>query len=527
MDGDLTRIPTFVTSIPQDFFIEPLNSPSAPAYHLDNFPDSLYNKAPDSVLVKLLFTLLGPLGMGLVQDGYVKARLALEDSGIEGFDLDSFYGDPFKFARVLDESYDDAGDLAWIPAHGSTQAGWEEIKAKDTKYRNRAISFIKGAHMGGTINGLSLVAKSGFDKNAELVERYKVFFDRHSEIPLDLEDIGSTRSLSELVVRPLLTDDEYAVGTDQNQFEYDRHSADSALSRIKPADVFITITPGSAAGRVHHWTRSYSSSDFAQASLFVTGKSSIPWPKPDDIHWIKPNEEIQAPETKTAHNYEFFHSVKDITASSTQVGRFPSEQSGLFPLLSTFTDGEVFDPRRVLANQSSMARGTDVITGMNSSRPNGLFNYVYPDTYLGLIEGSPSDNAFWSAQPGEPDSYEYLEIDLGEAKAVNFVSFETLNLPVKFDIQFDNLDPQVLEYDNLGHTSNTSFATATKIGPISSLKLDPQRSSVWEHVTFDLSDGSDNTIFTRFIRVRFHRLFSALQDPWAIPVRGLRIGRVS
>lgn len=521
MDADLTRIPTVVTSIPQEFFIEPLNSPSAPAYHLDNFPDPLYNKAPGSVLVKLLFTLLGPFGMALVQDGYVKARLALEDSGIEGFDLDSFYGDPFKFSRVLDESYDDAGYLYTIP-------GWDEIKAKDTKYRNRAINFIKGAHMGGTINGLSLVAKSGLDANAELVERYRTLFDQHSEVPLGLDEIGSTRSLNELVVRPLLTADEYAVGADKNQFEYDRHSADSALSRIKPVDVLITIIPGSAGGRVHHWTKSYSSSDLSQASLFVTGTSSIVWPETSGVNWIKPNEEIQAPETKIVHNYEFFHLIKDISASSTQVGKFPAEQAALFPFLSTYTDdGEIFSPRRAIANDNSMARGTDVVTAMDSSRPNGLFNYVYPDTYMGLVEGSPDNNEFWSAQPGDPDSYEYLEIDLGEAKAVNFVSFETLNLPVSFDILFDNIDPTVLQYDSTGHTTNTSFATATKIGPISSLKVDPQRSSVWEHITFDLSDGSDHTIFTRFIRVRFHRLFSTLQDPWSIPVRGLRIGRVS
>ena len=508
-----TNIPTVVSSIPQEFFIEPLNSPRANGYQLENFPDSLYNKAPGSVLVKLLYTLLGPIGMGLVQEGYINARLALEDSGIEGFDLDKFYGDPLSFPRVFDETYEDAG-------HMTTGPKWDEIKTQDTKYRSRAAMFVTGAHMGGTINGLSLVAESGLDKKVELVERFRILFDQHSGVPLEIEDIGSTRSISELTVVPITTEEDYVVGTDVNKFEYDKHHMESALSRIKPVDVFLTFQEYETGGRVNNWTNVSSSSDFSQASGFITGSNSIEWPSNDDIHWIKKNVEVEAPHTKSTHNYEFFHRVDKVSASSTHVGKFPSEQANIFPMLKSYTsDTEIFDVRRCLASKESLIRGTDVVTGQNSTRPTTLFDYVYPDTYLDYLNVNAPSNEFWAPRTGSAGTDEYIEIDLGVVKAVNFVSFETLNLPVSFDILFDALAST--------SGSEKNWISAVRIGPTSSLKLDPQRASAWEHVTFRLYDGTNNTIFTRFVRIKLSRLLSALQTPWTIPVRGVRVGRVS
>lgn len=584
MNGDLTNRPTIVTSVPQDFFIEPLNSPQSSAYHLDHFPDSLYNKAPNSVLVQFLYALLGMTGVGYVQNGYVKARLALEDSGLNGFDLDRFYGDPMKFPRVLDETYEDAGAIRTIP-------GWDEIEAQDSKYRARAMNFVKGAHMGPTVNGLTLVAKSGLDKEVLLHEKYRVLFDQHSDLPLGLEDFGSTRSTNELVVTPLLTEEEFSVDTDLNQFEYEKRTMDSAMSRIKPADVLVSFDDSESGGRINTWSKAYASSEFAAAAHFVTGNSSIEWPD-GDLNWIRRGQEVQAPETRDVHGYQFFHRIQKITASSTQVGRFGQEQQSIFPFLLSYFDGysndtansEVFEANRALASVDSLTRGTDIVFAKNSLLPNTMFNHIYPDTYINFIETNVPSRQFWSSRAGSAGHEEYLMIDLGEVKAVNFVSFELLNKPIGIDIEFDVIDDalphKIVEFngssgDNfltgpstsgisvgmgvVGNgvpigttvTSKTSsrvnlsnaltasstlssftfgnfyFIDATAVGPIKRLKLDPQRGSVWEHAYFQLSDETNHTIFTRFIRLKLSRLFSTLKDPWNIDVRGLRVGRIS
>lgn len=512
MDGDLIEIPTIVTTVPQDFFVEPLNSPTATGYHLKHFPESLYNQAPNSVLVKFLYSLLGPTGMGYVQNGYVKARLLLEDSGMEGFDLDKFYGDPMKFPRVLDEGYEDPGHLTTIP-------GWEEIKSKDSSYRARAADFVKGAQMGGTVNGLTLVAKSGLGNRVQLIERYKALFDQNSDLPLGLSDYGSTRSINELVVEPILTEDQYVADNDIHKIEYDRRNMDSALSRIKPVDVIVTFKDADQGGRVNSWSKVYPTSEFVQSSSLVTGSPSILWPKTDDLHWIKSNVEVEAPETRSLHNYEFWHSVLRITASSSHVGKFSKEQQDIFPQLRAFKyDDETFEPYKALAPKGGMVRATDVVTETNSDLPRTIFANIYPDTYMSLIEPIAESSSFWSSGVGESEDEEWIDLDLGAVRAVNFISFETLNKPVSIQIYFDNLDAEDL-------TKN--LVRAVELGPATELQLNPQRASVWEHIMIDIFDDSGSTIFTRFLRIKFIRKESDLQDPWNIEMGGLRVGRVS
>lgn len=513
MDGDLIEIPTIVTTVPQDFFVEPLNSPTAAGYQLKRFPDSLYNKSPNSVLVKFLYSLLGITGMGYVQNGYVKARLMLEDSGMEGFDLDAFYGDPMKFPRVLDEGYEDVGNLTTIP-------GWKEIEAQDAKYRARAADYVRGAQMGGTVNGLTLVAKSGLGNRVQLIERYKALFDQNSDLPLGLIDYGNTRSVNELVVQPILTEDQYVADNDINKIEYDRRTMRSALDRIRPVDVIVSFEGADQGGRVNSWSKVYSTSEFVQTSQFVTGSSSIVWPAKDEVNWIQGNVEVEAPETRRLHNYEFWHQVLRITASSTHVGVFSKEQQDLFPQLRVFKyDDEIFDASKALAPKGSLLRATDVIVPTNTDIPKTLLNDIYPDTYLNLVGSTPDEMLFWASSVGDALDEDWIDLDLGEVRAVNFVSFEVLNKPILIEVHFDNLDSD---------DGTRNFVRAVESGPIKQLQINPQRASVWEHVMLDLFDESGSTIFTRFIRLKLVRKNSEdLKEPWNVEMRGLRVGRVS
>jgi hypothetical protein len=137
---------------------------------------------------------------------------------------------------------------------------------------------------------------------------------------------------------------------------------------------------------------------------------------------------------------------------------------------------------------------------------------------MNLVEATPEDSSFWASSVGSSTDEEWLDLDLGEVRAVNFMSFEVLNKPFIIDIYFDTLDASDMTVD---------LSEAVISGPIKQLRLDPQRAAVWEHVMLDLSDEAGNTIFTRFLRVKFTRLQSELREPWNIEVRGLRVGRVS
>lgn len=194
--ADTTTRPEFVGVVNRDFFIAPLGGPQNPINYLDRFPDGLYNKAIDSHLVKFMYTILGPSGVGWLRKNYLEARLLLEDFGVELFDLDKFYANPLQFGRILEEVYDE-DPLGLLP-----RDKWEELRAKDAKYRNRAVDYVTGARAGNTPTGMHLVARSGLGHEVEIIENYKYLYDTHSDDPLGLPYYGKTHSTEEMIVLP-------------------------------------------------------------------------------------------------------------------------------------------------------------------------------------------------------------------------------------------------------------------------------------------------------------------------------------
>jgi hypothetical protein len=523
--ASLVRTPTVETKVPQSFVIEPQKGPSTPAKFLEAFPDSLYNKSPESILVKLLFTLLGPIGSGLLQKDYLDARLALESYGVEGFNLDKFYGDPFKFGRFLSESYK-------TPKALETSESWNSIKTKDAQYKNRAVKFLAGAHLGPTVNGFTKVAESGIDSEVDVFERYKFLFDRYSDNPLGIEDIGKTPNINEVVITPIA--DSASIS------QTDRFYMDSALSRIKPVDVLITLNAIDSATKNQSWIAVSASSEFSEPISFVTGNESVIWPDVDQVHWIESGKENEAPKGSTLHKYEFFHQPTAVSAyrnpvtkeESVHVGAFLDDQSRIYTMLKKYSAVEYqltrFLPEYGLCDQRSLLRATGVVsndersgTATSHLRTQTIFNFSYPDTYLHAAQDElpqAQDKIFWSSSIGSAEDCEYFEIDLGEVKAVNFISFETLNKPFEISI----------EYDAYGSSSrDSSVFTFAKQNGQKTLQADPQRGSAWANLEYVIRDKSNATIFTRFVRVKFTRSKNTVLDSWTAEIKGLRIGRVS
>lgn len=189
--------PTITDSVDQNFFIEALNGALPPVSYLDSFPDSVYTKALDSLLVKFLYTLMGPAGAGSLRKQYLEARLQIEQAGLKTTNLDSLYSSAFGLARLAEETYQLDADSSLLPAADRVQ-----VLLSDASFRSRAIDFLKGARGGSTVRGLTLVARSGLGYPVELIENYKSLFDHYSDAPLGLPNLGTTNSVSEVVVIP-------------------------------------------------------------------------------------------------------------------------------------------------------------------------------------------------------------------------------------------------------------------------------------------------------------------------------------
>lgn len=194
--ADTVTTPDVTTVVDQSFFLMPLGGPQHPQTYLDRFPEAVYNKGLDSHLVKFMYALLGPSGVGWLRKNYLEARLVFEDFGMDTFDLDDFYGDPLRFGRILEETYDQD------PNGILPRDQWEEIRAKDAAYRNRALDYISGVRAGNTPQGIHLVARSALGHECEIVENYRYIYDQHSDDPLGLTNFGTTNSTEEFVVLP-------------------------------------------------------------------------------------------------------------------------------------------------------------------------------------------------------------------------------------------------------------------------------------------------------------------------------------
>jgi hypothetical protein len=191
-----TATPQYTATVNQSVFLEPLMGAAGPQSYLDRFPDEVYNKGIDTHLVKFMYALLGPAGIGWLRRNYLEARLLFEEFGVELFDLERFFGNPFQFGRVLEEVYDED------PRGLLPQAKWNELRAKDAAYRNRAIDFLNGVRMGNTPAGMKLIARAGLGHEVEIIENYKALFNDYTDKPLDLAHYGQTRSTEEMIVVP-------------------------------------------------------------------------------------------------------------------------------------------------------------------------------------------------------------------------------------------------------------------------------------------------------------------------------------
>lgn len=194
--GALINRPTYSERVRQKTTLEPLTGPQHIRNLLYRFPEDLYHKAPETHLYKFLTALIGPAGVGSLAKQSFQARTALEEAGVQLFDLENFFGDPLSFPRILEEVY------AIDPEGLQVFDDQETIRLSDERYRSRILDYVAGARAGTTPLGMRLAAKAGLGHEVEIVENYWHFYDLHSDDPLGFPYYGRSASLQEMIVLP-------------------------------------------------------------------------------------------------------------------------------------------------------------------------------------------------------------------------------------------------------------------------------------------------------------------------------------
>jgi hypothetical protein len=642
--ADLTTTPDFTGVVNRSVFLAPLGGPQHPQNYLDRFPESLYNTAIDSRLVKFTYALLGPAGVGWLRKNQLSARLMLEDFGLELFDLDKFYANPLAFGRILEEVYDED------PSGLLPREDWEKLRSKDAQYRNRAIDFVNGARAGNTPLGMQLVARSGLGHEVEIIENYRYLYDIHSDDRLSLPYYGKTASTEEMIVLPrkevpqsevqtitilgsptggffslyfpvgqesvntsqpigynaarggttgvagvqeileavpsigkgniivdggplpdnpihitfvgaLAAQDvpqlqainaltggtapRITVTTDRsgnNSIDEvvqigarDQRYAREAIGRIKPLTTIVTFgsSPGLRSTAV--WTSIAASSEYQEVIRYVSGAQGVPWPQRDTRNWIEAGVEHEARRSHNdlQHHYRGFHNVGAMRAygedelPSNHIGMFSAYQRGIYPVLNQKIEAQfVFTADQALADYPEPL--TVAATADDGDTVRTLINGIYPVEWqklAGVPQVRYKNDQFWASKE-RATGVDYLEVDLGVARAVNYLIFETTMKPFDIQIDYDVLDdPNQEDYRPVTYQptmpSNTTIA------------FNPQNVNPWYTVENFIGAGDGSTIYTRCIRIRFTRRtdvgspFNVNGEflPFSIEVRNLRIGR--
>lgn len=630
--------PTFTDTVEQKLLIEPLGGPQSPLAFTDRFPDSIYNKAPESHLIRLLTAMVGPAGAGWLKQQTFNARLILEQEGLELFDLDRFYGNPLAFGRIADEIYEND------PRGTLSREEWNLVRIADERYRARALDFFNGARAGTTPLGMRLVARSGLGHEVEIIENYQHLFDQHSDDPLGIPYQGHTRSIQEMVViprretsrsevqtititgepdsgtfvlefqgqmtAPLAIDASYwtiqealealtSIGTGnvvvrgagpwtvafqgdlskrdvpalvvyptltggtspnvivettqsgiQSSDEIvsipptDQHHLQTALDRIKPVTVIATTGVGEGLRKRQEWTSAIASSEYNEVIRYVTGNTAIHWPLPDQTNWIEAAKEKESRRSANDLQYHYigFHSPQQVYAytdqalsnssyatnvdstvaySSTHVGQFSIEQRRLASLtyLRENADNQLeYTADRIMADYYEPL---SVSTQTTQNPPVQLINGIYPTSYT-TLPGVPriryKEEQFWASRE-RTQGTEYIELDLGSAQAVNFLTFEVSRKPLMIRIEIDTLDQGPRRNFVPVIRSNDYFTE--------SILYSPQDPNPWTIAEFNFEDAAARIPFTRYIRIAFTRqTFSDVEaGPWSIEARNLRVGR--
>jgi hypothetical protein len=234
--------------------------------------------------------------------------------------------------------------------------------------------------------------------------------------------------------------------------QYDSHLIDLAIDRLKPVNSYGNYSTAGSIYTNQIISKIFASSSYHEVVYHVTGNNDIEWPAVDKTNWIESGTEKEAPRVKNdlQYHYQGFHSpVKTIaygdnaiadgqyTTSFSHIAntaQYTSEHRGDFN--KVFVDTFVTVP--YLQNRSgSVSKAVDAltdfaqpldVTSRSDAYDTNYINGIYPvnddlHSIISKVNNFTGNKTFWASSE-DTDGSEYLELDFGGPRAVNFIAFE-------------------------------------------------------------------------------------------------------
>jgi len=329
----------------------------------------------------------------------------------------------------------------------------------------------------------------------------------------------------------------------------------TAVDQIRPTNSYPTYNLGRSKFQNQSASSVVSSSDYYEVIRCVTGTEKIAWPSVDSIYWIEKGIEKEAPRVHNdlQQHYHNFHKPSLIyTYGASAVSDSNYTTSGYKDVIKNTANlsqhGGNFNPefqkRFNLQNDVDKLYTKELALPTFSEPPlvttqanySGIqfINGIYPmgdklQPVLDQITKYTEPNQFWASTQRSSGS-EYLEIDLGSPKAINFLSFETIESPMDIEISYDLISNGILrEFVPVTPEDNFPFESSLHAN-------DSLNQAHWHYATYSFTDNYKEVPFARFVRIKFTRRTNATDqflplksdgssNEWPILVKNLRIGR--
>lgn len=269
-----------------------------------HFDESFYNLQPDTHLYHFVDALVGPNGAGGVKRTIFLDRLMGSLSTIYFADLDMILEGIFGISRLPEEWY------KWDPRYQSlTQDEQNEVRVKDSWYRERGRKYLSACQEGGTEYGFRKMVEAILSCDCDVYELWK--YKGNPTIEGELGRIIPTVN-NEVVVVP------HKATVSEKEKQLLLHS----LDRIKPVDSIVTIDPRGLVVLSPIKIKSIGSdSDYFEIVREVVGAKQLQnIPKPEylmsDIYstsnsnWMSPTKSSVVPSLTFNNTQEYSHFYK-------------------------------------------------------------------------------------------------------------------------------------------------------------------------------------------------------------------------
>lgn len=344
-----------------------------------------------------------------------------------------------------------------------------------------------------------------------------------------------------------------------------QHNAQTAVDYIRPMASLPTFSKGAGTRTRQQFAAVHSSSNYTEAIKFVTGSENVKWPKPDSLNWIEPGKEKESKriEGDLQAHYTAYHTISGVTAytdealedpeynqlraiiekyQSEHVGRYDPKATETFPFLSEeIDDSLVFSAKKAIPKCSIPM---EITTNLEEEKLNPLIEgnlYAAAIDENGNSEVNLETSNWWSSLERHAPASDLLEIDMGQLRVVNWITFEITRKPLFIELDYDSQDVFVptepREFFPVTLWTGFYRELGVPVEDVAGIVYDTSQPP-WQQVKVFFHNQNQMNIATRYLRLIFKRpapgellsepfvdKVSQLPIPYSIDVRNLRVGR--